>query len=355
MRLIRLTLVSIKRQLKNPFLLIMTLILPIVVLVAINMGSFSSNSGAVGIIDNSKSSYSREIIEKLEEEYDVNILEKNIEDNFNMLRDGKTGVIYVFDENFDKSLNERETPKVKCYRTQASVGSLMAENIIADYINGILQEEVSEGLSKNTIITTIEEDDINSKEDYLMTVMMICYFMIIGGSGITEDIIRLKSQKVLRRAVSTANTDREILGSLFIATFIIQGVISSIALSAVSIILKIDNYNPLQGTLIIFLMSLFSTAIILATTRWIKNSVLASLFVVIFGLAAFGIGMFGAEMQMFENIPTIITRLSVLSPFTWLLKIINTGEVMVPIIVVFLMSGVFFTAGSFRLREFVKE
>lgn len=61
------------------------------------------------------------------------------------------------------------------------------------------------------------------------------------------------------------------------------------------------------------------------------------------------------EFLDYKNIPVSLSRMSIISPFTWLLKIINTNEIIVPTLIIVLMSLVFFTAGSFRLRQFVKE
>ncbi len=355
MGLIRLTLINIKRHLKNPFMLIVTLILPIGMILFLSNGGGSEGIGSIGIIDNSMSQYSDEIIDKLNERYSVYIVDGSLEDNMNLLMENKVGAIYVIESNFKELLDKGEAPKVKAYKSQTTTGSIMAEDIITTYINDKLQEDISAGLSTNSTVTIIQTSDVVDKGDYTMTIIMICYLMMIGGSIITEDIMKLKAQKVLRRTIATANSDIEILGSLFLSTFIIQGVLSSLAFVILQSILKMPNCNIFQGILIIFLASMFTTAVIVAVIRWIKNQILASLFIVLFGLISFGIAMFSLEFNAFESVPDIINNISIISPFTWLLKIINTGEILVPIVIITLISAVFFTAGSFRLREFVKE
>ena len=89
--------------------------------------------------------------------------------------------------------------------------------------------------------------------------------------------------------------------------------------------------------------------------RWIKNESLASVITVSFSLLTFGVSILASNLEGFENIPSVVSKLAILSPFTWLLKIIETNDIIVSILVIVLMSAVFFTAGSFRLREFVKE
>lgn len=355
MRLIRLVLINMKRQLKSPLMLLMTLIFPVVMILVINGGGLSNGSKSIGIIDKSNSNHSTEVIERLSEEYSIGTLEGQIEDNFNLLRENKLGAIYVIDDNFQDLLDNGELPKIKCYRTEAASGSIMAEDIITNYVSGVVEEDVSEGLSTNSTIAVIVDEEVDSKDDYRMTVLMICYFMIMGGSVIAGEIIKLREQKILKRTIATSNSDVTILGSLFISSFIIQGVLSCLAFIILTILLKLPNNNIPQGILIIFLGSLVTTSIIVAVTRWIKNVTLASLSTVVFGLTTFGLGTFGSELDSFENVPEIIARISVISPFTWLLKIIDTGKIIIPILIISLMAIMFFTAGSFRLREFVKE
>lgn len=360
MQLIRLVLINIKRQLKNPFMVVMTAIAPIFIIMSIYGMVFTNTDdnevrGNIGVIDKSNSEYSSNIIAKLNEKYSVDILNGEMSDNINLIRDNKLGGIYVIEKNFKEILESGSVPKIKFYVKEKTNGTIMSENIITDYINSILQEDISKGLSTNAIETIIKENDITDKSEYRMIISMLCYFMMIGGSIITEEIINLKDQNVLKRAVSTGNSDRIILGSLFLSTFIIQGLLSSIAFSILIFLLGISNYNVMQGIFVIFLGSLITTSIILAVTRWIKNKTLASLFLVVFGLISFGIGIVSSQMESLENVPIILTRISAFSPFTWLIKILDTGEIIIPSFIIILMAIVFFTAGSFRLREFVKN
>ena len=65
--------------------------------------------------------------------------------------------------------------------------------------------------------------------------------------------------------------------------------------------------------------------------------------------------MIGSSLMDISNVPEIITKLTLISPFYWLMQIADEGQILVGIVVLILTSAVFFTAGSFRLRDFVKE
>lgn len=356
MRLIRLTIINLRRSLKNPGILLMSFLMPMIVLVVV-VGSSSNDSslGKLGILDKSSSKYSKELINNLSEKYDIEELKGGAQDNYNELRDKKIGAIYVIDENFEKNINNGNVPNIKSYINEAGMGSVIADDIITKYINKLLKEGVNDGLSTNTVKAEIVDKFEVNKSDYIMTVLMICYFMMISGSVVTDDIIKLKAQKVLKRTISTGNSDKVILGSLYLSAFTLQSIVSSLTLIIALKIFKVPNYNLSEGILAITLCSLMTTSLILATTRWFKHPTMASLSVVVFGLLSFGLAMFGGILNEFTNVPEFIVYLSVISPFSWLVKIVNDGKIFAPIIVIILMAAVFFTAGSFRLRDYVKE
>lgn len=356
MRLIRLVLVNMKRQLKNPLMLLMTFIFPIFIIIVCFGGFFVGDSSSdIGIIDKSNSKLSKELVSELKDEYEIVELKGEAEKNYDLLRDSKVAAIYVIDQDFDSNINDGKVPNVECYKKEDANGLLLADDIISNYVSKAVEEDIGQGLSSNAINAVVNNKESSDKDDFKMTVLMICYFMLIGGSIITGDILKLKEQKVLRRTIATSNTDIEILGSLFISTFIIQGILSSAAFVLLINILNIPNADILQGILIIFLSSVVSTAIVLSVTRWIKTPTIASLTTVLFGLITFVLGVFGSQLDEFSNVPRIMGSISVISPFTWFIKIIDKGQIVVPILVVVLISAVFFTAGSFKLREFVKE
>lgn len=356
MRLIRLTIINLRRSLKNPAILMMTFFLPMVVLFGVvGPSSKESSLGKIGILDKSSGKYSKDLINDLSEKYSIEELDGEAEDKYNDLRDKKLGAIYVIDEDFEEKIDNGEVPKIKTYINEAGMGAVVADNIIADHINKLLKEGINDGLSTNTVKSVIVDNFEVNKADYVLTVLMICYFMMIGGSILTDDIIKLKAQKVLRRTISTGNSDKVILGSLYLSAFILQSVISSITLILAINIFKIENYNLGEGILVIILSSLVTTSLIIAATRWLKNQTISSLAIVVFGLLSFGVAMLGSGLQEFDNVPQIINSLSIISPFSWMVQIINEGKIVVPIVVIILMSIVFFTAGSFRLRDYAKE
>ncbi|MGL4106719.1 ABC transporter permease [Clostridium sp. LP20] len=353
MGLVQLTIVNIKRYAKNPMILLMSFVLPVIMLVG--MIGTEGSKPTIGIIDKDNSEYSEKIIEDLKVDYKVYYYTGEIESNYKEIRDKNVGAIYVIDKGFEDDIKSGRVPIIESYKSEEVAGSMLAEKIIDKFIKGELEEGIEEGLSSKYIETTIEKDEKSDNGEYLISLLMICYFMVIGGSIITEDMIKLKVQKVLKRAISTSNSDKEILGGMFMAAFFIQGVLSSLAFIVTSKILKVPNINIPQSILVIGLCSLFTTALVVLVTRYIKNANFATLLVVLIGLVYFTLAIVNMNLGMFENIPSLVTKLGILSPFYWMIEIINNGRVLPAIVIISLISLVFFTAGSFKLREFVKE
>lgn len=363
MRLMRLTLINMKRQLKNIGFLLIGLVMPVIMVISVFSGDFKEENkvlGRIGIIDKSNSAYSEELIENLSKRYKISNMVGQEEREGDYIRqlimDDKLTVVYEIGEDFQEVIDSGKIPKLKCFKTEATTGTIIADDIITSYVNGKIQEGLSTGLSINAVTTEITSTSKDKGTGKLTTmVLMLCYFMMMSGSILTEDLIKLKSQKVLRRTISTANSDTQILGSIFLSSFLVQGILTSISFIIVRRILNINYGNIPLIILVIFLGSLIATATIAAATRWIKNPNLASLFMVIYGLITYGLGMFGSISSSLENVPAAITRISAISPFGWMFKILSEGEIMVPMLVLILMALVFFTAGSFRLRDFAKE
>jgi ABC-2 type transport system permease protein len=348
------TLINVKRYLKDPLILIMSFIFPIVMVSGIVISS-NGNAKTIGVIDNDKSEYSENLISNLSENYKTIIYSGEAEENLDALRNNDVGVLYIIDSSFEKDINNKVVPKIKSYKKQNENGAIMAENTIDKYIKDKLEDNLEDGLSGNFVSTLIQKNESMDNTDFNISILMICYFMLIGSSIITADILKLKGWKVLKRTIVTPNSDKQILGGMFLGTFIIQTTLSSLAFIVVSKILSVNNINTLLGILVITLCSLVSTSLVIATTRWIKNPSIASLVLVIFGLISFVIGIVNMNLNEYSNVSLIISRLALISPFYWFIEILSNESLIKAVVVLILISAVFFTCGSFKLRDFVKE
>lgn len=356
MRIISLTLVNMKRYLKNPIILFISFLMPVIFFIGTSVTSNDDgNKGEIGFIDKDNSAYSQELINKINENYEVVLYEGEAKDNFQSIVDGEVSALYVIKEGFGNNIKEVKMPSIDGYKKEESEGIIVFENALNGIVKGFIQEELQPGLSENYVETIINNSEVKDESDKSFYIIMICYFMFIGSAMITQDLIALKQQKILRRDISTSNSDIAILGGMFGAAFIIQAALSLLAYIIVILALKQPVNNLSVAILVIVLSSFMSTAFIVFITRWVKNPVLAMLTIIVFSVLTFGLTLVTTNLHMFEEIPKVLATLSVISPFQWMMEIINNGKILVSSIVLIIMGLVFFTLGSFRLRDFVKE
>ena len=353
MNLIYLTLYNIKRYLKNPLVIIMNFVLIIIMLFAVC--NSSSAKGSIGVINNDKSGYSKQLIKEMKKEFDVKIYSGEAKDNYNELIDNEIGALYVIDDNIEECIKNNKAPKIKSYILESSSGMVLANNIIDKYFAKKIQENISGIDTSNYIETIIKSDDSKSFDKFILVIILVCYIMLISNTVISEDIIALKTQKVLRRAISTGNKDRVILGSMYLASFIIQSVSYILALLIILPFIDLDVFYLGRTILSLLLMALISTSIVVLSSRYLKKSGLTSIINVVYGLISFVLAVITLELDSFSNIPDEFKSITVLSPLTWVVNILKFEDVIKSVIILLLMSIVFFTAGSFRLRDYVKD
>ncbi|MDS0526997.1 ABC transporter permease [Clostridium sp. SHJSY1] len=356
MGLIRITLINMKRYLKNPLIVLMSCILPAVMIIGISKASDSSSSNkTIGIIDSDKSEYSEELVKSLSDDYKVLTLNGEAEENFNSLKNSDIGALYVIGDKFEDNIKDKIQPKIKAYKIQNETGSIIAEVKIEDFIKEKFENNLESGLGDKSISTKIEKIENEDNTEFNMITLMTCYFMLIGGSIIAQDIVKLKVWKVLKRTIVTPNSDKKILGGMFLATFIIQSVLSSVAFVVASKVTSLPTQNLMLAIWVITLSSLITTSLVIATTRWTKKPEIANLIIITLGILSFFIAIFNMNLIDFSNVPPVIKRLAVISPFYWFVEILNSTNIIKATTVIVLISIVFFTCGSFRLRDFVKE
>ncbi|PRR81837.1 ABC transporter permease [Clostridium vincentii] len=354
MRLIQLTIIQMKQYLKNPMILIMGFIFPTLILLGI-FGFEHGSDEKIGVINNDNSEISISLIDKLSEEYNVKEYKGTLEDNMGPIKDNEVGAMYVINEDFSQLLQERKIPKISCYKKEEQAGSIKAESIIDTFVKGDLEEKTEVGLSNSYIETVIEKEEESDKEKFLASLLMICYFMLLDSSFIIDNILKLKAAKVLRRSIVTPNSDRQILGGIFVASFLIQWILSSLAFIIVNAVISFKNVNIPLSFLIIMLCSLICTSIVIVATRWLKNPAIAGFAVIMLAIVSIGLAMIGSNLMDISNAPEILTKVTLISPFYWLMQIAGGDQILVGIVVLILASAVLFTAGTFKLRDFVKE
>lgn len=355
MRIFKLTFINIKRQIKNPLMIVMGIVMPIILLLSIHSDMLGGSVQTMAVFSNDNSKEAKMLIDNMKENFNIkDYVDGNIEEGMEEVKDGKISTLFVIDEDYGKDLRNGIMPNITAYRATGGVGYLKTDNSIESFIKENINNKEIRDNEKNYIKTEVLRDETDKKNSMAMAVIMICYCMMISGSSIVEELLKFKKEQVLRRAVASPSRDIEVIGSLLLSSFIIQGGLAIIAFNIVQTILKFEGVNIGLVILTIFLGSLISNSIILAVVRWVKNESIASLVTVLTGLILFILGMLASNISMIENPPAFF-KVGIISPFTWMMRIVEGDGVIIPMIVILLMVLVFATLGSFKIREFAKE
>lgn len=213
------------------------------------------------------------------------------------------------------------------------------------------------GLREVNPIKTVELIDNEEANKFvtIISVMMICYFIILSNSNIVTDILKLRENKILKRIIGTPNKNYEIIGSMFLAIFILQFISSCLILFIINILFSLNTLEISNIFLVLILNNLFSTAVAIVGTRWLKEKG-ASEIIVLYGLVNFILGIiFVVSDLVGMELPAIINKIAMISPFYWFGNILSSKDIMLSSLIVIIITICFFTAGSFKLREFIKE
>ena len=353
MGLIDLTIVNLKRFLKNHLVLVMTFLLPLVTLIGINYEESKVEKPDIIIVDKDQSNKSEELIDKIKKIANVEIKKGNSKKYYDKVEKEDYLAIYEISKGFESNIKDSKYSTIKRYAIKDSTSLQLINDTIDNYIKTQVLD--NQGIKYNYKSET-EITDINEEKDMsLMNILMLCYFMSICSSSISQDIIKMKQQNILKRSLTTANSDRKILGGIFLSVFILEMIAYNIIMVITKYCLNVPGINLGLSILAITLSAFVTTAMIIFFTRYIKNPSISSFVIAGLGIAFFILAMCNSVIGQFENVPSLLSIISVFSPLYWVANIINGTKVIFSSIIIILMTLAFFTAGSFRLREYVKN
>lgn len=366
MNIIRLTFANLKRYVKTPSILLSLVLVPIVVIglcMFLTRDISTSSEGQLENIalvcnleNNTDKSADFEYQEALIKELNIsneNIYALNEKDQaLEQLKNNKLAAVFVVDDDFSEMIKDGKKPTVDVIKTSKGGGSLFSESEIQTFINTSLKKQIDPNFSSKYIKTTVTKKEESSFKENVMSVFLICYILYINGVTICKDLIDLKKSNTLKRMLSTKNKDFEILFSLFLSLFLIQALVYTVVLVICNILLDVG-INAWDISLILT-NSLLCTGIILFLARICKNEATISFVMVGY-----------VFLSLATSLPTMIPNLGIDMPFVvniskfmpmyWTIDAIINDNYFKNIIVLILLSLVFVTAGSLKLKEFAKN
>ena len=342
MNFIYLTLINIKRYFRNPIHIIVAFLTPLLMIIPIKMEN-ENTIYSVGIIDKDNSLSSKLLIEKINNVYDTKICTKDLEDNISYIKKNELGALIVIESGFEEKIKNGKTPIIKEYKSKDAKGVLTLEDIIKTFIKGE---------TKNIKIKTIIENTEDNSGKVL--VLLLCYMLLIMSSFITRDMIEMKTSKVMRRNVSTINSDKEIIGSILFSAFILH--VTSIIFSLIigKVVFKIPNIFMGKAILSVILMGIFAIALSMAVSRWVSNCGVGNVITLMVALVSLALGITAFLGETYITFPNIFLTFQIISPIYWVNEIISNGMIFKGTLIILLMSLVLFTLGDFKLKDFME-
>ncbi|WP_077369130.1 ABC transporter permease [Anaerosalibacter sp. Marseille-P3206] len=364
MKILRLSFVNYKRMVKDKGKLIMMLIVPLLVILGVsftaNKGGYSTDANTAFSVED-KGGYAKGLLESLNIEDNIFY---NREEAMELLENNEVVAVYILPENFTEKIKGGEKPCVEAFKREEGNTTLPLEMNIEKEINKKIKEEV---LLKNDIIkdkkelykfstkTQIEKDEKETDGGLFLVVFMIIYFTILSSSSIGDEMVVLRKQNILSRAMTTANKSYEIMGSLCLAILFLQVSMNLLVLFIGKLLLK----YPIIDFHIIFinivLASLFSITFTIFLTRIFEEQGVVSLGTVIFTVGSLFLSLIALDGDLYPKVPMIIKNLGKFVPQYWLLDSIDKSKLFPNTIVLLLMILALFTAGNFKFRDFVNR
>ncbi len=352
----KLALIHIRRYLKNPILLIMMGPIPLVMtlgsLLLSGGDNFDTSSNTAFILKN-EGSYETTLVESLQlNENQIYIQDET--EAINQLKANELAGVFIIPETFSDDLANGKKPVIEVIKTVEGAGTAETELKVEEVINGWLKDY--HGLTQtNPVKTTIEYVEAPADMRFTLFISMVIYFMFIAVTTLAKDVSQLKQQKILHRALSTANKDIQIFGGLVLAMCLIQGICFTIVYYLGMFLLGTSIPNPVLPIVLMFSMSFVASSLVIFVTRIIKNPAMIELSIIMYSLVGFIISMLSISLFDIGLDANIITNIAKIFPIYWAFDTALNFQMWPNIFIILLFGLAFLSAGSFKLKNFIQN
>lgn len=351
--MLRLAFVHIRRYLKNPILLLMMGPIPLFLVLGSLLFSDSEQLAPnIAYVLESNGVYETELLKQLGVE-DKFIYDDQASALEGLMANELAGVI-IIPKTFSTDLERGVKPQVDILKTTEGAGTAEVEIQIEQQINTWLSDYYN--LKPISLVNTqIVYEELPVDMRMTMFIIMIIYFMFIGATSLAKDVYQLKQQKVLHRALSTANKDIEIFGGLILAMCVIQGICFTLVYYLGLMVLDVSMPNPVLPLLLMFSMSFVASSLVIFVTRVVKNPSLIEMSIIMYALVGFILSMLSINLFDFGFEPTLIMNIAKLFPIYWAFDTALNLTLWPNLIIILLFGVAFLSAGSFKLKNFIQN
>ena len=351
MILIRMTIFHLKRLLKMPMILFMMIGMPALVNGIMIASQGTADTTAPSTVAKTVAFVFEEGNDEYQELIAPYIREENVYFDLDSakeaLKKGEMTVIYEVPANYLQKAKEGRVPTIRIWNTQRGTRDFLLDAQLTKVLKevmlnaklqqtGVLTKEETLPETDNQMVVTINETKTSVASGVVMLISLL--YVIINASVIASDWINFKKSHVLKRSVVSPRSNLEITLSFLLAYFIFMFIVNMIMMAAMFFTGLVPEIYSLCLNLFFF--------------RIFKSPGHATTFGVLFVMVMAGIGMPAA----FGDFGGSWLRLvAYISPIYWLYKSIDLQTLFPSVWVILAMAGVYLTAGSYRLEQYVQN
>ena len=364
MKLLRLSLVNFKRIIKDIKTILLMMLMPLIVITGINYFSSKdkdTNTVQVAINVEDRGSYGEQLVKDLKIASSVYYHHKD--KALEPLKKNDVIAVYEIPADFTEKIKEGIKPEIIGYKNKTGNGTTPIEGDINQWINEKCKENIlvnnkiiknENELTEGTIKTVVKGSKKGIEKNMLLTIIMLLNFVMFSALAVGTDILQLKKQKILSRAITTANKGWEIIGSVYIAQFLAQVMVYSLIFIVQQCLFGYSLVNFYIVLINIALMSLVSISLGVLVTRICENEGVASLIINIIASSTTFLSIASVISDVHKT-SWIVENLTKFAPQYWAMKSIDSSVLFPNGIILILMALALFTAGNFRVRNFVNR
>lgn len=365
MKILRLSWINYKRMAKDINSILFMMIMPIVVItftyfIVHSDKGIADTTVAFNIKD--KGSYSQELLNSLNQT--KNVFYDDEEKALELLQKNDVVSIYIIPEDFTEKIKKGEKPIIERLERKESKVVAPIEIRLNNEISHKIKEELllKEGIIKDkkelstfSIKSDIKYDKSPISSDLFLAALLIIYFIILSSNTISTEILNQRKEKILQRALTTANRGYEIIASSYLAMFLLQISVYTGVLFISKFIMK---YKIVDFHIIfinIALASLVSISLGLFITRIFKNPGIVSMVNTLAVILTTFLSIFSFDDGQTSTMSWVLVNLAKFTPQYWLFNSLENSKLFPNVIVLLLMTLALFTAGNFKLRNFANR
>ena len=367
MKFVRMVLFHLKRMMKNPTLLFMTIGMPSLMsglmLFVQNTNTNSDSTLPVAstvafVFEEGNEEYRSLIAPYINEEHVFSDLESAKE----ALKKGEMTVIYQVPAHYLQNAKSGKVPTILVWNTQRGTRDFLLDEQLMQTLKKVMLDaklqkagvlKLGESLPSISQEMVIEESAAPNPIASGMAVMMILLYVIFNASTISSDWIQFKKSLVLKRSVVSPSSNLEIVLSFILSYFVFMFGANTLLMLFFTLIGMVPHLNWGLFLGMLLATTMFSLSLNLFLFRLFKNPQLATAIGVLIVIIMSAMGM-----PVATGAVTNLLWLNVLaycSPMYWIVKAIDFQSLFPSVWVLLGMAMVLLTAGSYRLEQYVQN